>query len=427
MTIRWSSVHEQLGESPQDLTYDLIATAVKQQVVEADNLDWKQVLPGKEEARLEEFAKDVAAMANSRGGLLVYGVSEERGKGQAKEIVGVDVSEPTQRRLRMLSASRIHPMVPGLQLLPLTSPDGQHSVLVLSVPRSPDAPHMVGQDSKIGVPFRDGPETRWMRERDIERAYADRFARREDENVALTALADEVVGQLDLGRGAWIVGSARPRTPMPSVSAPPAREKATKILEATLRRSAEITPSGVNRLSLLRELGSAASNPRVGLRRWIARTTKSFEPGELSSYVHVELHHDGSVVFAAALEGWYQQFIEDQYQVPCSLVESFAADFVALVETYGRHIGEHVSLPFRLELRRENDDRAFGAISPANYGGFVSSHLEQVPGSRSVRRFVPVVGEVPPVADSDMLRDAARTAATDVLHQFGVDRLMLLP
>lgn len=164
MAIIWSRIHASLGESPRELTFDLLQAAVDQRMVETDDLDWKSALPGKEEERLEEFAKDVAAMANTRGGLLVYGVEEERGKGSAKGFRSVDNSEGAQRRLRALANSRIHPRVAGLDLTPLEDPEGTYTILVLSVPRSPDAPHIIGQDAKLGIPYRDGPETRWMRD-----------------------------------------------------------------------------------------------------------------------------------------------------------------------------------------------------------------------------------------------------------------------
>ncbi|MFF5219486.1 helix-turn-helix domain-containing protein [Micromonospora sp. NPDC000442] len=426
MAIRWSSLHEQLGETPRALDYSLIESAVNQGVAETDALDWKKTLPGKDEVQSYEFAKDLAAMANTRGGLIVYGVAEERGTGRAKEILGVEATEPQQRRLRMLAATRINPLVPGLELTPLTSPDGEKSVLVLAVPRSPDAPHILGQENmlnKLGVPYRAGPETQWMRERDIERAYSERFSRREDETHGLAALVDEVRDQLESDQRAWIVAAARPRTPLPTVTAPPTRDDVRPILETALRRSSEVLPG--SRLLLIRELGSlAVNNPRVGLRRWVVRTTRNEEPDALSTFVHVELHHDGSVVFACALEGWFQPVLPDKHHVHRPLVESFAADFAALAETYALRMGGLGSLSYRLDLSRQDPARPLTAVDYERYGPMVSSHMALISGSREVRRFIPVVGEMPTAGGMETLRDTARTAAADVLHQFGVGHLV---
>lgn len=426
MAIRWSSVHEQLGESPRDLDYDLMAAAVAQRMPEADNLDWKSALPGKEEPQLDEFAKDVAAMANTRGGLIVYGIAEERGTGRATAIGKVDNSESGQRRLRILAANRIHPMVAGLELVPLASPDGEHAILVLSVPQSPDAPHIIGQANKLAIPFRAGPETQWMRERDLERAYADRFARREEEHVRLAAMVEEASEQLDMEQKAWIAAVARPRTPVSTVSGPPTATDVRPILDAVLKRTLEVVPAAYDRYLLVRELGAEAFNPRVGLRRWVVRRATSEQPDTLSSAIHLELHHDGSIVFAVALEGWLQQVLEDQHQLYCPLVESFTVDFVALAETYARHVGGQMPMSFRLDLCRRDPARPVGAVDRGRYGSMVTDTLEQVRGSRNVRRFVPVVGEVPVATNADALRDTACAVAMDVLHQFGVARLVVL-
>lgn len=426
MTIRWSAIHEQLGETPRDLDYDLIEAAVKQQVAETDNLDWKRELPPKDEPKLEEFAKDIAAMANTRGGLIIYGVGEDGG-GRASSIVGVDATENSRRRLRALAANRVHPMVDGLDVLPLTSSDGSTSVLVLSIPRSPDAPHLIGQKQHLGVPFRSGPETQWMRERELERAYAERFNRRSDEGVRLVDAVHDASEQLDLGRrGAWIVAVARPRTTLPGVIAPPTRDRVRPVLEAAHGQGLDVLRSeSHNRWSVLREFASESLNPRVGLRRWVVPTLDYNDPDKGSSGFYVELHHDGSVALAVGLGGWYGSPPVDHHEVFAPMVENFAADFVALAETYLRQLGGEGTMAYRVDLRRSDDRPMFAVTNERGSFGGIGQELNRIPGSRAVRRFTPLVGEVPVGVEIDQLRPVAVELASDVLHQFGVGRLSL--
>jgi predicted HTH transcriptional regulator len=61
-----------------DLTTAHIESLIESEVPESLTLDYKQQLPSKEREDKKEFLYDVAAMANSAGGDLVYGVAERR-------------------------------------------------------------------------------------------------------------------------------------------------------------------------------------------------------------------------------------------------------------------------------------------------------------------------------------------------------------
>ena len=74
MAIRWSRIHAELGLPPAPLTHDMVTQAVDQRIRENEDLDWKKELAWKKQAlppeikeeKKQEFAKDVAAMANTR-------------------------------------------------------------------------------------------------------------------------------------------------------------------------------------------------------------------------------------------------------------------------------------------------------------------------------------------------------------------------
>lgn len=113
--IRWSRIHANLAEPPGELTFAHIQTAVDARMTEAADLDWKAgIPPAHPDEALAEFAKDVAAMANSGGGLLVYGIKEHSGTSEAAAVKSVDGSDQTQRRLRQALNARIRPLVTGI-------------------------------------------------------------------------------------------------------------------------------------------------------------------------------------------------------------------------------------------------------------------------------------------------------------------------
>ena len=76
----FTPIHRALGLEPGDLTLELIEKAIEAGLEETSDLDWKKdpYNPLKP-AWFDEVAKDIAAMANSGGGWIVFGVAEEEG------------------------------------------------------------------------------------------------------------------------------------------------------------------------------------------------------------------------------------------------------------------------------------------------------------------------------------------------------------
>lgn len=426
VSIRWSSIHQQLGEPPCDLSYEIIRAARDQGVVESDGLDWKRTLPGKEPGDLDKFATDVAAMANTGGGIIVYGVAEEHGTSRAREIVGVDASDAAQRRLRQIANNRIDPIVPGVEMVSLTG-DGK-SVLVLSVPRSPDAPHMIGQRESFRVPYRDGSKNEWMRERNIEHAYRQRFDRQHDQTERLVSMAKDIADHLEGSSKAWLSGVARPITPLTPLVKPLTRGQVRELLEAVLRYANQLVPQDrFGRELLLQSLGDAALNPRTGLRRWIISPLADYGPEPRAAYLLVELHGDGSLAFAVDSGGWAPGQPETPCQIYAPFVENFAIDLVALASVYGGQMGGQAPMGFRIDLWKADPATPITPVDNLRGGGMISSHLERPAGARDVRRFHPFYGEVPIAGDNSDLLDTARTIASDILHQFGISRHTVLP
>jgi hypothetical protein len=95
--MKLTPLHLALGVNRSDLSIDLIREACAQAVREREDLDWKSTLPitlpfenkaGRDEQQ-DELAKDIAAMANTRGGLIAYGVAEVAATNAASHIVSV--------------------------------------------------------------------------------------------------------------------------------------------------------------------------------------------------------------------------------------------------------------------------------------------------------------------------------------------------
>jgi hypothetical protein len=238
-------------------------------------------------------------------------------------------------------------LVDGLLIEALDSEDGSSGLIVVFVPPSPDAPHVIGEKNALGVPYRYGTDTNWMSESQLERAYRDRFSRRVDDRVALSALIDGLVPEIDLKSGIWVAVSARPVAPLPLLLERPQREKATETMNNTLPLVAEIMGPSSGWQPVLTQLSpDAVNNPRNGLRRWVIRSNHySTDPHERVDWALIELHHDGSIALAIGLAGFMRGVDTPRmdtnaaWQVPVRLVDAVVADAVALAAVHVRGLG----------------------------------------------------------------------------------------
>lgn len=434
MAIMWSRIHAELGLSPRPLTHEMVAQAVAQRVRENEDLDWKLDLawkqPGMSAAEKDkkkwEFAKDVAAMANTRGGLIIFGVSDQNE--EADTLTGLPNDERERQQLRALAWQRVRPLIGGLVIEPLSDDAAEHGLIVVSVPASPESPHLVGETNEMGVPYRDGSDTRWMTENQLERAYRDRFARRADDRAVLGGLIDGLRPEIDLGSGIWVGVSARPVTPLPVTVGRPRRELVFETMNHMANLSTQLQGDAFNGLDMLRELGpDVVRNPRAGLRRWVLRSNHhSTDPHERADWAVVELHHDGCVALAVGpgvmvRDRGATDVDQTVWRVPYRYVDLTIADAVALIVSHVRALGGGGPILVRAELLRdEHDQSPMIAVDNRNGPLMSGSFITPVVGSRPVRRPVAVEAQLSADDDVTTLRAAARQLADDLDQQFGL-------
>lgn len=127
MARTWTRLHEHLGCPPGPLTFDMVRQAAADNLEESDDLDWKEMLPQPpRDGRWNEFAKDVAAMANTRGGLIIFGVQDK-----TTRLVGIDPEQVNRQQYAQWIRNHVQPYLPDLDILELT--DGTKTVLVVDV------------------------------------------------------------------------------------------------------------------------------------------------------------------------------------------------------------------------------------------------------------------------------------------------------
>ena len=327
----FTALHRAVGAAPGPLTDELLDAAVSAGVLEASDLDWKSELPPAKGLPATDFPKDVAAMANSGGGVIVYGVKESKKAATGRVDVG-ECDEAYERSLRSAAVTAITPPVFGLNVHRL-GPGGKRAVVV-EVPASLDGPHLIYRNDYFGAPVRNDSDTAWMKERQIEAMYRARFDERRHATDALDALFAEAAAGRDTGKRAWLIAVAHPRIPrlLNRMTAGGARA----ILSAT--ESLALVYAGRGGIHPLESVD--LDHPRPGLRRWVAVNTATGE-GAAWKESWASIHHDGSVTLATAAGGHRRSrdaYLEG-WQVASSAVECAVADVMALIRATAEATG----------------------------------------------------------------------------------------
>ena len=201
------------------ITFDSINRLVQEKVPESEQLDFKgklppgDVSPGKW-SPAQEFAKDVSALANARGGVLLYGVEETNGV--ATKVGSLDADpEKEERKLRQALMNYQAPMA-SCDFVWAAAPQGA-TLLAVVIPPSSRSPHAVlddvGKPTRLQYPLRHGTDTVYLSEHEVAARYRLRFLGQEDEQRRLNTVVDLGLEALERTTGLWMFAAITPEVP----------------------------------------------------------------------------------------------------------------------------------------------------------------------------------------------------------------------
>ena len=264
----------------------LVSGGVREDV----DLEFKQSLYGASEAEKRELGKDVAALANSRGGTLIVGVRSE--DEIAVELTPVEPGH--ELRLQQTLVSQIAP-VPQVEVRPIEASAGGCYYL-LAVPASPGAPHAVRVNDALRYPRREGAHTRYLAESEVADAYRSRFTDARHQIERLDQVHEEGATSLPLGAPAvpggnetWMVMGLVPNTPGNVPMGRRALDRVYAFLDQ--RQESAIPYTWLDQATM--------QSPVPGYRRFVWSDT-ALTRERTATARHVELHTDGAG-FAASV------------------------------------------------------------------------------------------------------------------------------
>src|SRR5580658_7112396 len=106
--LRSARLEALLGSRLDQVDYSTVMTLISNQVPEAFDLDFKSEMYGALDKDKRDAATDVAALANTAGGLIVVGIGEDD-QARAARAPGVALAEADERRIRQVVASLVAP------------------------------------------------------------------------------------------------------------------------------------------------------------------------------------------------------------------------------------------------------------------------------------------------------------------------------
>lgn len=281
VALRSRRLEQVFGAQLDAVTYDQVVALVTNSVSENYDLDFKRTLYGATDKAKRELGSDVAAMANTAGGVVVLGV-EDDDQGRAVGAPGVALSDNEYGRIRQTVASQVSPL-PVLDLLPVEDPQTPgHGFLLLAMPRSVMAPHAVIVNEGLRFPRRNGTTTTYLTEPQVAEAYRARFVDIASRLNEAERVEREFMGELNTDAQVFVV-----------LTVVPDSSGAYTIRTATFE---SFKNENLHHDPLIIPRGAVWQRARVRRRRLVANG--SSDSAFTASYLACELHESGIGTFA---------------------------------------------------------------------------------------------------------------------------------
>ena len=75
----------------ESITEEDLKRLVENQVIEKKHLEYKRILPSNKDSDKKEFLADIVSFANTSGGDLIYGITQDNETGYPSELLGIDL------------------------------------------------------------------------------------------------------------------------------------------------------------------------------------------------------------------------------------------------------------------------------------------------------------------------------------------------
>lgn len=404
--------HRALGEPAGPITFDMLQRAIEVGVAENDELDWKRNLPEQSKFKDSDHIKDIAAMANSGGGMIIFGVAEQQKKATEWSGRSCVIDESYERTIRQAAWSKISPPVLNLSMDTVTGPGGQSAAWLL-VPPSDDVPHLEFKKDCFRAPIRNGADTEFLSERQIEAMYRARFDARSRVEQEMDELIRRTMEGHTADQYAWLVAVGRPTV---RSNRRLSREEVVRLMGQAEEHLAALSRD--HRPFFFQFVDR--DNPRLGYRSW--RFLNKMKGEHAIHEAWITIHDDGAVAVAAVVGGGYQgsgaqgRHVWGGHQIRPNQLEEVVAGFASLVRATAAAT-ERSDYEIRLDVDWAGEE-LLELLTPDHVMQGFHSHGDKIRG------FVPIHRSVDARCSGEAFLEETRSIALDCVNQGGRPNLM---
>lgn len=115
-----------------------IENLINNQIEESTELEYKSSIKTNNPKWKEELAKDISAMANANGGVIIYGIREkdgENGLSIPKEITAIPTNEMSKDSLTQIINANIQPKIEDIEITTIQY-ENEGNIFVVEIPQS---------------------------------------------------------------------------------------------------------------------------------------------------------------------------------------------------------------------------------------------------------------------------------------------------
>lgn len=426
----FTPIHRALGLEPGNLTMNDINQVIAEKVEETADLDWKEsVYDNRDPNWSEEAAKDIAAMANSGGGWIVFGIGDDRKNNAASSVNPIQWAAGNERKILNVAYSKIGPPVVGVEFfkIPCGENPNEGYVVLMHVPDSADAPHFARKgDDAFRAPRRNGSHTVFMTDRDIERGFRERFQRGVEQEKTLQGYFEQAADALNPEEGVFLAIAAVPVTP--KISAGPVDRKT--VIQHTypwaysyFMASDQKKHPKIPEVSTVGVFNWSDGDIVKGMRQWVLRNS-----AQAAAKYRKHLHDDGTLTGGYCLkrvrgmQSTSERHLAGEINHCSSIeVEKALIDFFSVLRAHAQE--RNVPGGFRIRV---------GLIGypgePIIIKGWHgnSSLPINVTEPEPIKRFQPVSTFIDPLAPIEDVLPPLRTLALDIVNQGGIQSLQVI-